>query len=70
MSECKDCKRSVRWVKTENGKAMPLDMNPVWDGNVVLIRGLAHVLKKDEKAAPNVPKFMPHMATCPARHPK
>jgi len=29
MSNCKSCKAEIQWVKTKNGKSMPLDMNRI-----------------------------------------
>lgn len=37
LGQCRSCRADVRWVRnTKTGKAMPLDPDPVDDGNVVL----------------------------------
>lgn len=37
--QCRSCRAPVRWVVTEaNGKRMPLDPEPVPDGNVWVVR--------------------------------
>lgn len=67
-NECSACGAPIRWEKTENGKAMPLNQEPDPTGNVVLVPHptagiLAHVLKKDEADRPGT-RYMPHHATC------
>lgn len=64
---CKSCSANVQWVKTENGKSMPIDEKPSPDGNIIrLDSGLYHVLKKDEMRQPNKTLYISHFATCPA----
>lgn len=68
---CRSCKAPIRWAKTESGKSMPLDIEPVADGNVVVDDiGVAHVLK--DRAAineslllgPDTLSFKSHFVTC------
>lgn len=74
MSRCRatDCQRPILWVRTATGKPMPLDPDPVDDGNVIVVRGIAHVYR-DAAAAreatplyPDLPLRKSHHATCPA----
>lgn len=69
MSRCRACPAPVWWVRTQAGKPMPLDPEPVADGNVQLVAGLAHVLHKDEPPRPGA-RYVSHFATCPARQRK
>lgn len=69
MNTCRACPAPVRWVRTEAGRAMPLDPVPVPEGNVQLVGGVAHVLHKDEVPQPGA-RYVSHFATCPARRPK
>lgn len=67
MSEtaaCKTCGQPIRWVKTANGKAMPLDVEPCEDGNLVVVDGVAfsaYTLDVQEGRQ----RFKSHFATCP-----
>lgn len=36
MSTCQACAAPIRWVITEAGKAMPIDAEPVPDGNIIM----------------------------------
>lgn len=65
MSRCRSCDAPIRWARTEAGKSMPLDPNPVPDGNVVLLDDdRVHVLHADE-SADGAPTYVSHFATCP-----
>lgn len=73
-SRCNSCGAEIVWARSEGGRAMPLDAEPVEGGNVELLAdGTAIVLKKEEAAS-----YLPgtlrksHFATCPhaARHRK
>ncbi len=70
MGACRSCPAPVRWEKTTSGKWIPLDAEPVADGNIVLERGRARVLAADEQVGHGVRRFKSHFATCPnaAKH--
>lgn len=75
ITECRSCKAKIFWVKTEKGKAMPLDAMPFPDGNIVLCEATetAHVLAKKEVGSLQLgPRYKSHFATCPnsAKHRK
>jgi hypothetical protein len=74
MAACRSCEAEVRWVVVvASGKRMPLDPQPVADGNVVLLSGneTVRVLSKAEAerraAQPGGPGplYKSHFATCP-----
>ena len=71
-AECKSCGDPVVWVKTINGKPMPLNAEPDPDGNVypVLIDGeryarVATVKSPIPDHVPATSRFTAHFATCP-----
>lgn len=68
---CQSCNAQINWVTTAaSGKNMPVDMNPVDDGNLVIIDRRVVVLKKDEVPPFGALRYKSHYATCPhaARH--
>ncbi len=67
-SPCRSCKAPLLWVRTAAfDSLMPLDADPVPDGNIVLIDGKAHVMKGDlfEPFIDDRPRYKSHHATCP-----
>lgn len=72
MSTCRSCQAEIRWATTRAGKAIPLDVPPTAEGNVVLERegardvavtlgGFELELARSEGRE----TWMPHHATCP-----
>jgi hypothetical protein len=65
-TSCRSCQAPVRWVRTEGGRAMPLDPEPVDAGNVVIVREgpppVVRYVAADEEPGP---RFTSHFATCP-----
>ena len=73
---CSTCGAPIRWAHTVNGKAMPVDAEPVPDGNVVYT---GRPVTNDQcRTAPGVrvesqppmfddgePRYTSHFATCP-----
>ncbi len=61
-----NCSAGITWVRTANGRPMPLDPEPNPRGNVVLDGGLAKVAPAEAacRAAIGEPVYMPHWATC------
>ena len=72
QSPCRSCGAPMLWVRTTAGNLMPLDLEPVPGGNIVLKDGLAHVLKGDlfEGMIDEGPRYVSHFVTCPeaAKH--
>lgn len=66
-AKCSACQAPIIWLKTTNGRSMPLDVTPNPEGNVVIKDGLAVVLGGVEAADPLIGerRFMPHWSTCP-----
>ena len=60
---CRSCGAPIRWERTVNGKAIPLDPDPVADGNFGI--------RNDGKVASihgfpdDAPRYVTHFATCP-----
>lgn len=69
---CRSCKARIFFAKTANGSQMPLDFDPVPDGNVMVNEeGVALVLKKADLFSeavqlPEMPRYKSHFSTCPA----
>ncbi len=69
VQKCRHCGRDIAWVRTTNGKAMPIDPTPNERlGNVFCrYEGTAlvgTVATRSEPRPPGIP-FVPHFATCP-----
>ena len=68
MSRCASCAAPLRWERTETGKHIPLDAEPVPDGNIYIMHGVAFVIPTQPEigdAEPEGPRFVSHFATCP-----
>lgn len=63
LGTCRSCGASIYWCRTPNGKAMPLDPEPV-KRVVVVVRAPGPDLP-DEEVAKVVETYVPHHATCP-----
>lgn len=66
MSEtCRSCQAPVIWVRTEAGKAMPVDAEPVPNGNLLLVaeqgKVIAYVREPDML---NTSRYVSHFVTC------
>ena len=60
---CRSCGADVEWVQTEAGKRMPVDAEPVANGNIVKVRGnLIRYLGKGEVFTGD--RWVSHFATC------
>lgn len=74
MSSCRSCGAPLRWAKTLNGKAIPLDAEPTSAGNIVLhdtrdprspqARVLAGADLLDARSE-GTTLWLSHYATCP-----
>lgn len=58
-SRCNSC-----GAETCNGKSIPLDVRPSDDRNIVIIDGVARVIKKCQDPQFKV-RYNAHLATCP-----
>jgi hypothetical protein len=74
MTGCRDCHQPITWALTRNKRWMPIDTEPVEDGNVELAMDrqppFAVVLAGQEllqARADGVALHRTHMSTCKAR---
>jgi hypothetical protein len=72
---CRSCKAPIRWAITENGRLMPLDLEPADDGNIRLAAALepggtprCAVVPEAHRAALAGELYVPHFSTCPYAH--
>jgi len=70
---CRSCREPIRWVRTVNGKRMPLNPAPDPEGNVWIV-GMEEGVPNVEVALTadgvpsNVPfRYVSHFVTCPDR---
>lgn len=63
MNRCKSCQAEVIWCKTAHGKSMPIERND--EGNLIVVKGIAHVIPKGEEPVAGMQRFISHFATCP-----
>lgn len=70
MSEqriCKNCGRAYEFFDTTTGRLMPIDVESNPAGNILIVDGLAEVLKKGDPRRESVPaseRRISHFATC------
>lgn len=62
MRRCRSCGAPIRWERTEAGKPIPLDVEPVETGNLAF-REDGKVIAAS-KAPPGL-RYVTHFATCP-----
>jgi len=57
----------VQWAITEKGKRMPVDLEPVDGGNIILRDRGAHLdpLAQYVTPDPNLKRYISHFVTCP-----
>jgi hypothetical protein len=76
---CRSCKKPIIWAVTTKGRRMPLDPEPVENGNLILrhrMSGLPTALYlthgADVELQPDEKRYVSHFATCPyaAQHRK
>ena len=73
-ARCRSCQAPIRWVITKaNGRRMPLDPEPVADGNVFVIGtqdGMPLVevaLMSEAVPASEALRYVSHFVSCPQR---
>lgn len=64
---CRSCGAPLLWIRTSaTDSLMPLDAEPVRDGNIILVDGKAHVMRGDLfEDMLEGPRYVSHHATCP-----
>ncbi|MFJ8224920.1 hypothetical protein [Streptomyces griseus] len=70
--QCPDCRRPIRWTRTEAGRNLAVDPDPDPTGNAAVWRDGTGVLRS-RRPTSDLPLngwerlHLPHIATCPAR---
>jgi hypothetical protein len=62
MATCRSCNAPIRWARTVNDKAIPLDAQPTTLGNLELRGQVAHHVTPDHNALGT--RYTSHFATC------
>ncbi len=67
---CRSCSAPILWARTEYGNLIPLDADPIPDGNIAFVDGVCKVVRRGELFEPvyEGPYFKTHYATCPQAH--
>lgn len=67
MPKCKSCGAAIIWVKTQSGKAMPVDAEPCADGPVHVAeteRGPTAFFPPEGTTIADATRHKSHFATC------
>ena len=64
MNVCRECAAPIRWVKTGNGVAMPLDREPSPMGNVILYGTVARKVPARQLPIEDQDAYTCHLDTC------
>ncbi|WP_030847462.1 hypothetical protein [Streptomyces griseus] len=71
-AHCPDCRKPIRWTRTEAGRNLAVDPDPHPEGNAAVWRDGTGALRSRRPTA-DLPLtgwerlHLPHIATCPAR---
>lgn len=70
LQQCRSCRARIRWVSTTHGRSMPIDPDPVPDGNLILTYPspgsvLAIVVDPNALMLDDPPRYVSHFSTCP-----
>jgi hypothetical protein len=68
VSACRSCDAPVLWARTEKGRRIPLDPEPVENGNIVLRErheAIPLALAIPPAAFPDEDRYVSHFRTCP-----
>lgn len=65
MSKCRSCDAPIEWAEwADSGKAVPLDVGIVKNGNLALVAGKVHRFTADDDKLGR-DRRVSHFATCP-----
>lgn len=69
MANCKSCQAPIRWELTVTGRNIPLDAEPVLNGNLIFDEN-GRIVTVEPRASKLA--YISHFATCPqaAKHRK
>ena len=66
-SQCNSCNEPIYWVSTDNGKQMPINVEPAPHGNLLLAAGESpprvSVISKNGRL-PDMKLYVSHFSTC------
>lgn len=68
IAKCRTCERPIIWTRTVNGKWMPVDAEPVENGNLILlvpVDGTPQSLVSKEGANVGFLHYRSHFVSCP-----
>lgn len=71
VANCRSCDAPIVWCRTRAGKNMPVDADPVEDGDFCIADGddgkplAVHVKSYPGKVPHDVERYTSHFATCP-----
>jgi len=64
-TRCFSCDGRVIWTTTKNGNKMPVNQDPVPNGNIRLDGNMAVVMTQEEMASYAGTRYISHHAVCP-----
>lgn len=65
MASCRSCNADIEWATwSDSGKAVPLDIGAVPNGNLALVAGKVHRYGPDDERLARA-RRVSHFATCP-----
>lgn len=66
-AKCRSCGADILWIHSAAGNLMPLDAEPVANGNIFVLDGKARFVSNDlfEPMLPEGPRYQSHFASCP-----
>lgn len=64
MNVCRECSVPIRWAKTPNGVAIPLDRDPSLVGNILLTGTLAVKVAAAQLPIEDQDAYTCHLDTC------
>lgn len=62
---CRSCGAQIFFARTEKGRRMPIDAEPVAGGNLSLILGPPHLAEVRVVEVDGMNRYVSHFATCP-----
>jgi hypothetical protein len=64
LANCRSCNRSIIWTETEKGKKMPVDAEPVLNGNIDLWTSGDKVTAAYTAMDASTKRYISHFVTC------
>lgn len=75
MSQCRFCYATVKWVRLDSGRPIPVEPIPFPDRGNVAARLVGHtlqgyVMSRDKPLQPEYDRYVPHKASCNPEKPR